>query len=633
MKKAVAMILLICMLFSTVYGSAALSLPEYSEADDQKIITNATLDQKFTPDKVIVSLKKNYSKVNQKHSLNAFGKVEIETIEDLTDSPDPEKSEALTNKKEFRQILCLTLKNKGKEQVLTAIKELEKLPMVRSAQPNYIITMDNTYQTDRVIVPDDDEYTSQYAHAKLQSQDVWNFTTGSSSILVGVLDSGIDTSHEDLAANVNTTLCRNFTDDNGGNTSYVGGHGTHVAGIIGAIGNNGKGVAGLCWNVKLVSLRIFKQKPDDNKKLITTTDWTMEAINFARNNGIPIINCSFSGSVNDDDVSDAFSNYNGLAVCSAGNGVDHDNNENTPNIPVNTDQTPYYPASYTYSNIISVASTNSNDVLASTSNYGAVSVDLAAPGVGILSTVPNDSYEEYSGTSMAAPMVTGVAALLKSYKPSLTVAQIKSAILNGVTTKSNLSGKCATGGVLNAYGALLEVTGNLKNYDVEIGVNATDKITTMFVNLNFNSSVFFPTAYGHGSAANTYDAVGDSVAGRLTYYYSNSSKPSPGGVLGWAKLSAPQSLSPARNGLTISKVTSSPSTANAYLVSRLIGDVNNDDNINSTDVLYINQYLSGTRTLSSDQIKRGDVNFDGKVDVTDMLLLNQYNVELVRTFW
>ena len=259
-------------------------------------------------------------------------------------------------------------------------------------------------------------------------------------------------------------------------------------------------------------------------------------------------------------------------------------------------------------------------------------VDTVAPGH-VYTTSLSNQYNWSDGTSVAAPLVTGVAALLKSYKPSLTTAQLKAAILDGAATKSALNGLCVTGGMLDAYGALLEVTGNLKNYDVEIGVNAIDKITTMFVNLNFNSSVFFPTAYGHGSAANTYDAVGDSVVGRLTYYYSNSSKPSPGGVLGWAKLSAPKSLSPTRSGLTISKVTSSPSTANAYLVRYLIGDLNNDDNINSTDVLYINQYLSGTRTLSSDQIKRGDVNFDGKVDVTDMLLLNQYNVELVRTFW
>ena len=610
MKKPLVWVVLFAILFGVANIASAQQIEvganndsiQHKIVDSVQMSCTAVIDDNFEPDEVLIVMKNQYSIINKDWLPSDFYPVEVSDVVDLQLVPQDRVSEfqALGC---FRSILKLTLAHPGKQNVLDAIKILQERDDVYAAEPNYTcLIYDST-------TPDDPFYSVQTALKATQVDKAWDFTTGSSSITVGVFDSWVY-NHPDLEDNLISGY--NFT---GSNPNQSDSHGTNVAGVIAAKGNNGLYSAGIAWKVKI------------QPYIVDTVASFVQSFQQAKLNNIPIINISngFDGinSTSINNLKAAIENYGGSVICSAGN--------NNKDIGASG----HYPAALDCSNIITVGACYESGGKYTTSNYGDSEVDLFAPWQAVTVGL-SDSTNQYSlfqQTSAAAPQVTGVAALLKSYKPSLTTAQLKAAILDGAASKSALNGLCVTGGMLDAYGALLEVTGNLKNYDVEIGVNATDKITTMFVNLNFNSSVFFPTAYGHGSAANTYDAVGDSVAGRLTYYYSNSSKPSPGGVLGWAKLSAPQSLSPARNGLTISKVTSSPSTANAYLVSRLIGDVNNDDNINSTDVLYINQYLSGTRTLSSDQIKRGDVNFDGKVDVTDMLLLNQYNVELVRTFW
>ncbi len=610
MKRRMALILAACLLAGSVHYAMAEATEQAQQIqkvqDTVQYLASPDINDDFADDSIIVTMKNQYSAINGTWTTDDFLPVEVVAVTDLRPIPQ-DRVQEYQAKPEFRTILCLTLANPGKENVLQAIATLNEREDILAAEPNYMVEPCSTE-------PDDTYYYAQSSLNAIGVDKVWDFTTGSSSVKVAVIDSGIY-AHPDIQNNL---LSGYNYDPNSSGTTDTDDHGTAVAGIIGAEGNNGMGVSGVCWDV---SLQPYK---------IRTVAHSVSAFNQAELNGIPIANLSNSVLLDPDSsavtsLQQAISDYSGLLICAAGNDS------------YNLDGKNEYPASLDLDNIIVVGACeeNGNRAVYSDwgSNYSSTKVDIFAPWSSWSLDITDNGYNPFTRTSAAAPLVTGVAALLKSYKPSLTTAQLKAAILDGAASKSALNGLCVTGGMLDAYGALLEVTGNLKNYDVEIGVNATDKITTMFVNLNFNSSVFFPTAYGHGSAANTYDAVGDSVAGRLTYYYSNSSKPSPGGVLGWAKLSAPQSLSPARSGLTISKVTSSPSTANAYLVSRLIGDVNNDDNINSTDVLYINQYLSGTRTLSSDQIKRGDVNFDGKVDVTDMLLLNQYNVELVRTFW
>lgn len=635
MKRWIIALLTVNIVFSSfLFYVSAESLVIFDETEDPKIITSVAQEKDFTDDQVLVSLKKNYSKKNKKYKGTDFLDVEIEKIEDLTQCTDYGD---LTDDKSFRQILCLTLKNKGKENVVNAIKKLEKLPMVQCVEPNYILKMDSSVfdvssSNIQPMASSNDAYY-QYSHVSIKSSDAWNFTTGISSIKVGVVDTGINVDHEDLYENMDVSLCRNFTDDGLGNVSYIDSHGTHVAGIVGAVGNNEKGISGICWDVTLISLRIFKKDPNDSTKVITTFKWIADAINYAKNNGIPIINCSFSGPGDDSTVKNAINNYSGLIVCSAGNGKDHDNNQNTPNIPVNTDNEPYYPGSYEHDNIISVMSIDSSGNIASNSNYGVVSVDIAAPGVSIWSTVPNNSYGYMSGTSMAAPQVAGVAALLKSYKPSLTTAQLKAAIMDGATSKSALKDKCVSGGMLNAYGALQRVTGKLKNYYTEVKIASNSNLSMLSCRVVYNTSKVYHTWSAFGPAAANNNLPLDIEPGKVAFFRSpNTSALTASGVLFKSKFSMPASNTLYTADLRFEKI-SPPTNSYVSMQKYLIGDINGDGTIDSADSLLAMQYSVGTASLTDMQKVRADVNFDGSINSTDSMMINQYGVDVIRTFW
>ncbi len=293
----------------------------------------------------------------------------------------------------------------------------------------------------------------------------WDITTGSSSVTVGVLDTGIDGSHPDLVNRINTSLCRDFTgvDENGTAVTPTdeSGHGTQVAGLIGAQGNNSIGVSGVCWNVRLVSLQVFARI---NNKDIGFSSFVANAIQYAEEKGIDILNFSGSWSVRDAYYSTYYNealaavirNYSGLFVCAAGN------NES------NNDAVGVYPANYRLPNLISVGASNVSDAYldlggSQGSNYGQMFVDIFAPGEVMLTTHPTDlnaanPYSYLQGTSAAAPLVTGVAALLLSKYPDLSPCEIKDTILSNVddcgTTFDTL---CVSGGRLNAYKALTNV--------------------------------------------------------------------------------------------------------------------------------------------------------------------------------
>ena len=241
----------------------------------------------------------------------------------------------------------------------------------------------------------------------------------------------------------NTSLSYNFTSDGGGITDTFG-HGTEVAGVIGAIGNNSIGIAGVNWNVTLVSLRVFWYDPSQGQ-WVSPMGWVNDAINYAENNHIKILN--YSGGLYSDYSSGAYTinNYKGVFVCAAGNdGLDTDPGNN-----------PHYPSSYTLPNLISVGASDQYDSKSTYSNYGLTSIDLFAPGDNIYTTVLYSPYYDYlNGTSFSAPMVTGVAALMKSINPSLTGIQIRNFILNNVDKYTDFTGKCVTGGRLNAFKAV-----------------------------------------------------------------------------------------------------------------------------------------------------------------------------------
>ena len=246
----------------------------------------------------------------------------------------------------------------------------------------------------------------------IDAVEAWDTETGDNTLVVGVIDTGIDGDHEDLAANMHPTLGYDFIngDDNADDDH---GHGTHVAGTIAAVGNNGIGVSGVAWNVQLVPLKIF------NAGGFTSTSAILGAINYAINNDIKITNNSWGGGGYSQVLYNTILNAQHaghLFIAAAGNYAQ------------NNDVSPFYPASYDLDNIISVAASDHNDNLASFgwvgSHYGGTSVDIAAPGKDIYSTTIGDTYDYKSGTSMAAPHVAGAAALLWSYCPNLSFMDV-----------------------------------------------------------------------------------------------------------------------------------------------------------------------------------------------------------------
>ena len=304
-------------------------------------------------------------------------------------------------------------------------------------------------------IPDDPQFPDLWAMQTLDAPDAWDRQTGSPGVIVAVVDTGVDYTHPDLRDNmwVNTDEipANGIDDDNNGYIDDVNGwdfynndnnpmddhgHGTHCAGTIGAMGNNSLGVTGLAWQVKIMPLKFLSWDG------YGTDAGATAAILYARENGATIVSNNYGGTGGSQSLRAAIEGSPALFICAAGNaGADADTN-------------PFYPAAFPSANIISVAATGQGDTLASFSNYGDVSVDLAAPGVGIWSTKPGGGYQSMSGTSMATPHVAGIAALIKSQHPGYTPAQIKSAILAGVDPVPALSGRVLTGGRASAANPL-----------------------------------------------------------------------------------------------------------------------------------------------------------------------------------
>jgi subtilisin family serine protease len=325
---------------------------------------------------------------------------------------------------------------------------LRRARSVRYVEPDFVLHASRS--------PDDPLYFRQYALAPAATGDIaapqaWDVST--SCAKVATLDSGLQYSHPDLAPNVwhnPHEIKDNGKDDdhNGYVDDYYGvdvhkgsgsggdddGHGTHVAGIIGGRGNNGVGVAGTCWSTSIMSVRFM-----DSHGRGSTSD-AVAGLQYAVHQGAKIVNCSFGSSSKSSALQDAveYAKENDvLLVVAAGN--DGESLESHPE----------YPASYTDANIIAVAATTATDALADFSDYGSKSVDLAAPGEGIYSTYPTSSYRYLDGTSMAAPFVTGAAAMLRAKDPSLTYAQLRSTLLASVDQLPSLQGRTATGGRLD----------------------------------------------------------------------------------------------------------------------------------------------------------------------------------------
>jgi subtilisin family serine protease len=322
---------------------------------------------------------------------------------------------------------------------------------------------------------DDPLFNQQWAlynssnRCDIHVQEAWNISTGNSDIVVAVLDSGIIRNHEDLQSHIwtnpNETSDGQDNDQNGFVDDLYGWdfvwndadntddydpkyHGTHIAGIIGAEANNDKGISGVCWDVKLMAVKIL------NADGYGTDANIINAIDYATNNGAYLTNNSYGGHPYSTSVKAAITraqSRNRLFVAAAGN--------NPNGAGTNNDTSPIYPASYDNANIISVLATTDEDDKDYYSMYGQNSVDLGAPGVNIKST-KLDGYHSLSGTSMAAPHVAGAAALALGVCPGLTYDRPKGLIIDGADDVPDLIIKCVSKGRLNVYNVLNNITGS-----------------------------------------------------------------------------------------------------------------------------------------------------------------------------
>lgn len=376
------------------------------------------------------------------------------------------RSSGLAVEEEFAGLGWVRAKIPYGMSVEEAVKRYALLPDVEIVQPNFYYRLQLT--------PNDPDFSNSgmYGLTRISAPLAWDLNTGSSTVVVANIDTGMRYTHEDLAANMWTnpgeTNGNGQDDDNNGFIDdFYGwdfryndsdpldehGHGTHTGGTIGAAGNNGLGVVGVNWNVRMMAIKIYSAWGADTTSAMLINAYQYVLLMKNRGVNIRVTNNSYGG-CNEacgydqatKDAIDALGNAGILNVFAAGNSS------------TNNDITPFYPATYTSPSIISVGASNSADARAY--NFGLNSVDLVAPGVGIRSTysTSNSSYGGSSGTSMATPHVAGAAALLASHNPSLSAASLKATLLNSVDALPQLTGFYKTGGRLNVANALQNQT-------------------------------------------------------------------------------------------------------------------------------------------------------------------------------
>lgn len=415
-----------------------------------KIYSNATIDEDFKEDSVLVVVNEEYSQFKDISSyvLNELQKFDFKKIDNLIElssdklisniNINPLASELSNyyNNNLFNQVIEIQLNEKNKSLVLEVIKELEKLDFIKSASPNYVVQP--TY------IPSEPDIGLLWGidyFDGINVYDAWDIERSKSSVRVGVMDTGIAT-HEDLVV----VQGYDFFNENTVTNDDLDGHGTHVAGTIGARINS-VGVCGVAPNVTLVPLQITHTDPDDGKQKAYSSD-VVEAIEYAidlwdTNQRISILNYSFGGFGTNTTVLSAVKNYPGLFVWAAGN--DNTNVDSFDNI-----------SHFRIRNLISVGSIDNDRLKSTSSNYGNY-VDIFAPGGLIYSTVPTTleltGYDYKSGTSMAAPHVAGVAALLLSYNSNFSASAMKQIMCETSVSKSTFSSICYSG-ILDAYESL-----------------------------------------------------------------------------------------------------------------------------------------------------------------------------------
>ena len=491
------------------------------------------------------------------------------------------KDAGLTEKKSWGKIHG-SLAHTASGDVSTALAELQQDPRVRYAEPNYVISAD--------ALPNDPAFGNDWGlnntgqaingaagtpDADIDAPEAWNVTTGSPNVTVAVIDTGVDWTHPDLSSQIwinpgeNCPGCRNdgidndhngYVDDwhgwdfvnNDNNPMDDHGHGTHVAGTIGAAGNNGAGVAGVNWNVRIMPIKFLNAQGSG-----TDAD-AVSAVLYAAQNGADVMNNSWASSDYSQALADAINvadQHNALFVAAAGNDG------------TNNDSMPTYPASYDMPNVVSVAATDNTDDLASFSNVGRRTVDLGAPGVDIYSTWTGGGYQYASGTSMATPHVSGAAALAKAAFPSASAAGLKALLLGTVDADPALATATSSGGRLNVGNAVtcnntpelwLDSPGPAFHIDVGAPVSVTVLASNcadpsgMTVTATENGNPVTLSARGDGAYTGTFTPTNGGAV-TISATASNGTTSTTRSITGVAQTSS--TITPGGPPLTVTSVT------------------------------------------------------------------------------
>ncbi len=493
--KCLSVVLMMTLLISLLgsFNTAALT----NDNASMDSVNLDTLKNTISDNRIIVMFDNQTSMSFIDHTISDFAHIGVKSVENVTESVTElakltvQRKDTMTksttsqnidcNLSSYNKVLCVELNNGGIVNLNNAIKEIKKMDGVMYAGPDYKCQKTSISEP----ITNDTFVDHQWAISNIQLPQAWEINKNASDIIVAILDTGIDTTHPDLQGKVLTSYCRDFTKDRDNiaeNDADVSaslpndddGHGTMVAGIIAANSNNDSGISGVCGDIKIVSLKITR----NGEGYLSDT---LQAIAYAQSIGADIINYSNSFAIGSgigfnnsniyyEDYSDsdaifssAISSFPGLFVCTAGNNDEY--------LDTTTDS--IKPAQFTLDNMITVVASKSNDLIWDISNYGRLTTDIYAPGESIIGCFPRsmcldqtcsttgtehiyEGYHKGSGTSFAAPYVTGVAALLLSLSPDMSTAKLKSIILNNVDLNNTY--ECTSGGKLNAYKALNALT-------------------------------------------------------------------------------------------------------------------------------------------------------------------------------